>query len=601
MNKSHTAFVALLAIVFAVFPFNATFAATNISNNTPITPSVRAYVLPPQNIGDTSATLNGSYTLVTATSATVWFQFGTSSTSLTHTTSPVVMTAPNGQFSFPLTALTPGTTYYYRAYASYNGEIVMSPSYLTFTTTGGSQSGTVQIATLPPTSLNSNSVTLNAYINVPSSSYTLVFKWGTNGNLSHAESYGNVSGAGQKSSSISGLTSSTSYSYKACVVDSQNVETCGVTVPFTTLAGSTPTYQCNDGIDNDADGYVDYPNDTGCSSYTDDTENTNGDGGCSGCCNNCNNTEPSVTTDSADSIEYDSAILNGHVDPNGDSVTRWFEYGTQAYNLNETTYLSGSQSSSGDFSRRITGLDQNRTYYFRACAENSYGDDCGSTRSFQTDENNSHNTNYNNTYSNYVPYTAPAQSPTVIYQNVTHVSGVSGEKVSLTLDTAFDNAYTGDTIDYTLSYKNLTSSNLRNAVIYIEFPKDIEFRNATDGVYSENDNTLTIDLGTLSAHKQGKVAFSARVNSSAKYKETLSTKATLAFTSNTNAQEDAVAFATTKVADYQKNNASVLGASAIWGDGSFLPHTLVAWLLLIVLVFIIIALSRYYKHTQVKA
>lgn len=31
-------------------------------------------------------------------------------------------------------------------------------------------------------------------------------------------------------------------------------------------------YQCNDGIDNDSDGFVDYPSDPGCSSYTDNTE-----------------------------------------------------------------------------------------------------------------------------------------------------------------------------------------------------------------------------------------------------------------------------------------------------------------------------------------
>lgn len=33
-----------------------------------------------------------------------------------------------------------------------------------------------------------------------------------------------------------------------------------------------PTYQCNDGADNDSDGLTDYPNDSGCSSETDDDE-----------------------------------------------------------------------------------------------------------------------------------------------------------------------------------------------------------------------------------------------------------------------------------------------------------------------------------------
>lgn len=34
------------------------------------------------------------------------------------------------------------------------------------------------------------------------------------------------------------------------------------------------TYQCSDGIDNDGDGLIDYPADTGCTSSTDDTENS---------------------------------------------------------------------------------------------------------------------------------------------------------------------------------------------------------------------------------------------------------------------------------------------------------------------------------------
>lgn len=35
---------------------------------------------------------------------------------------------------------------------------------------------------------------------------------------------------------------------------------------------TTQTYQCNDGIDNDSDGLIDYPNDPGCSSQTDNDE-----------------------------------------------------------------------------------------------------------------------------------------------------------------------------------------------------------------------------------------------------------------------------------------------------------------------------------------
>lgn len=45
------------------------------------------------------------------------------------------------------------------------------------------------------------------------------------------------------------------------------------------------TYQCNDGLDNDGDGLIDYPDDPGCTGLTDDSENTDAssdDGGSSG-------------------------------------------------------------------------------------------------------------------------------------------------------------------------------------------------------------------------------------------------------------------------------------------------------------------------------
>ncbi|PIN86251.1 hypothetical protein COV19_05575 [Candidatus Woesearchaeota archaeon CG10_big_fil_rev_8_21_14_0_10_44_13] len=39
-----------------------------------------------------------------------------------------------------------------------------------------------------------------------------------------------------------------------------------------TITGSTPVYQCNDGVDNDGDSRIDYPNDPGCSDANDDNE-----------------------------------------------------------------------------------------------------------------------------------------------------------------------------------------------------------------------------------------------------------------------------------------------------------------------------------------
>lgn len=51
-------------------------------------------------------------------------------------------------------------------------------------------------------------------------------------------------------------------------------------VKTTWIAGScSVSYQCNDGTDNDGDGLIDYPSDTGCSSSTDNNETNDGGGG----------------------------------------------------------------------------------------------------------------------------------------------------------------------------------------------------------------------------------------------------------------------------------------------------------------------------------
>jgi len=49
--------------------------------------------------------------------------------------------------------------------------------------------------------------------------------------------------------------------------------------------------------------------------------------------------------------------------------------------------VSGSHDDGDDFSERVTGLDEDTRYYFRACAEDDDGDDSsGAVRSFRTDD-----------------------------------------------------------------------------------------------------------------------------------------------------------------------------------------------------------------------
>ena len=69
-----------------------------------------------------------------------------------------------------------------------------------------------------------------------------------------------------------------------------------------------------------------------------------------------------------------NATIHGTVNPQGSQSSAWFEYGTTESLGN----IVGTQSvGSGLFdiahSFSLSGLQSNRTYYFRAIAENQYG------------------------------------------------------------------------------------------------------------------------------------------------------------------------------------------------------------------------------------
>jgi len=108
---------------------------------------------------------------------------------------------------------------------------------------------------------------------------------------------------------------------------------------------------------------------------------------------------PIVTTYSATSITYNSAILQATVNPNGLPTQAYFAY----YNPNTKSYTSapyqnvGYGTSDKSVNYRLTGLRSDTTYYYYVSASNSAGTQNGAVVTFTTSKSatTSHSTPYN--------------------------------------------------------------------------------------------------------------------------------------------------------------------------------------------------------------
>jgi hypothetical protein len=101
------------------------------------------------------------------------------------------------------------------------------------------------------------------------------------------------------------------------------------------------------------------------------------------------NSELQIATQLATNIETNEAVLRGEVtDFNlSDYADVWFEYDTSRVDFDQRTDTERIMSDEdGDFEQKITGLEENTTYYFRAVGEDDEEDlDYGMVFNFHTD------------------------------------------------------------------------------------------------------------------------------------------------------------------------------------------------------------------------
>jgi len=96
---------------------------------------------------------------------------------------------------------------------------------------------------------------------------------------------------------------------------------------------------------------------------------------------------PTVITKDASNVTAAEATLRGQVYPNGSQTTYYFKYGTSRSSLNYSTGRSTISNTDGSYTinKNVTNLSPSTTYYFRAVAYNSAGEEEGDIKSFTTE------------------------------------------------------------------------------------------------------------------------------------------------------------------------------------------------------------------------
>ncbi len=281
--------------------------------------------------------------------------------------------------------------------------------YVVFRAKVGSNASSVFATTNSATGVSENSATLQGSVNTGNSSGYYWFEYGTTNSFGYATDKQSIN-TGNSASGISkyvfGLQSNTTYYFRA-VAESQS---------------GNPVYG-------------------GTLSFTTDNSNTG--------------SVPFVATYSATSVNQSSATLEASVNPNGNSTSVWFEYGTTnsfGYSTGRQSIGSGNSTVTRD--EYVFGLQSNTTYYFRAVAQNSFGTVYGTALSFTTNQGGGNQS---------IP-SASTFGAINVNQNAATIQGSVNPNGNNTY--AWFEYGTTQSLGYTAGYQNMGSYNSGSTVNY---------------------------------------------------------------------------------------------------------------------------------------
>jgi len=587
-----------------------------------------------QSAATLNATVNGN-----GQNVNVWFEWGTTQ-SLGNTTTQMSMGPGTANVNFTISGLSANTTYFYRAVAQ-NSAGTSQGAILSFTTqgTGSGSSGSVPTATTNAANVFSqNSATLNGFVSGNGQTTNAWFEWGTTQSLGNTTSQTFVgTGSMSVTQTLSNLAANTTYFYRVVAQNASGL-TQGNIQSFSTFTTNCQFGNCNNQGQNQpfvttfsangvgdtfavlngslitngqivtrwfewgtAQGFLSnstvklsqsfdgtftqtvtglQPNTTyyfravgqgsfgpvygNILTFTTTGFNTN---------TNTGTNALQVITTLATNVGQSSARLNGLALINQSAVTQaYFEWGNTTALGNATDSQNIGSAPSTSFFASLFGLQSGRTYYYRAVAINSQGGTVrGEIQSFTTSSG---------TFS-----TPPSSTTTTVVGTGTGKPAL----VALTIDRNGACNYRGQTIEYVVTYKNTSNKNLKDVALRVLLPEELAFGSSTFGTYSTADRNVVVALGSLASGQEGSVRVSATVARGAVLGKTSVVTAHLVDTdAATGAQEEVVAYSLNNVCDGGISQ----GAASFFGGASFLPDSLIEWLLLILVILALVILAR---------
>jgi hypothetical protein len=228
--------------------------------------------------------------------------------------------------------------------------------------------------------------------------------------------------------------------------------------------------------------------------------------------------QPVAITTTALFIDQGSAIINGNITPNNLQTYAWFEWSEDPNIINNVSRNAdkdiGSTGGEVYLAYSLANLTVNKTYYFRVVAENSYGISYGDIHDFIT--------------------RVPSQNADNTYTPPVFVKPVSANGL-ITIGAEFNKSKSrpGKEVIYTVNYKNDIDFVLKNAVLKIELPNEVEYKDSSFANVELENNMAIFDIGDIIANDSGSVSIKFQITELAEI-EVLKFNSSITYTSDGN-------------------------------------------------------------------